>query len=99
MMRAMMPALLLLALMNATQPALGSGLVPVCTRAGVSWTTPDGKPAERDVRSPAGVVVEKAGTVRDGGSYEQRMGRVACWNSVMDENAYLIRKWNEFIVA
>ena len=59
----------------------------------------EGKPAERDVRSPAGVVVEKAGTVRDGGSYEQRMGRVACWNSVMDENAYLIRKWNEFIVA
>jgi hypothetical protein len=51
-MRAMMPALLLLALMNATQPALGSGLVPVCTRAGVSWTTPDGKPAERD-KAPA----------------------------------------------
>ncbi len=59
----------------------------------------EGKPAERDIKSPAGVVVEKAGTVRDGGSYEQRMGNVACWNSVMDENAYLIRKWNEFIVA
>jgi hypothetical protein len=38
--------------MNATQPALASGLVPVCTRAGVSWTTPDGKPAERD-KAPA----------------------------------------------
>jgi putative spermidine/putrescine transport system substrate-binding protein len=27
------------------------------------------------------------------------MGRVACWNSVMDENQYMVRKWNEFISA
>jgi len=27
------------------------------------------------------------------------MGSVACWNSVMDENAYMVRKWNEFIAA
>jgi putative spermidine/putrescine transport system substrate-binding protein len=43
--------------------------------------------------------LEKAGTVRDGGSYEARMGAVVCWNSVMDENDYLIKKWNEFIAA
>jgi putative spermidine/putrescine transport system substrate-binding protein len=24
---------------------------------------------------------------------------VACWNSVMDENTYMVRKWNEFIAA
>jgi len=59
----------------------------------------EGKPAERDIRGPDGTVLEKAGAVRDGGSYEQRMGAVACWNAVMDENAYLIRKWNEFIAA
>jgi putative spermidine/putrescine transport system substrate-binding protein len=24
---------------------------------------------------------------------------VACWNAVMDENDYMVRKWNEFIAA
>jgi putative spermidine/putrescine transport system substrate-binding protein len=28
-----------------------------------------------------------------------RMGAVVCWNSVMDENDYLVKKWNEFIAA
>jgi hypothetical protein len=32
-------------------------------------------------------VLEKAGAKRDGGSYDDRMGGVACWNAVMDENA------------
>jgi len=59
----------------------------------------EGKPAEQDIKAPDGSLLEKAGTVRDGGSYEQRMGGVACWNAVMDENTYLIRKWNEFIAA
>src|ERR1700758_4525765 len=59
----------------------------------------EGKPAEKDIRAPDGTLLEKAGTVRDGGSYEARMGAVACWNSVMDENDYLIKKWNEFIAA
>ncbi|WP_426955082.1 ABC transporter substrate-binding protein [Muricoccus radiodurans] len=59
----------------------------------------EGKPAEQDIKAPDGSLLEKAGTVRDGGSYEQRMGAVACWNAVMDENTYLIRKWNEFIAA
>ena len=43
--------------------------------------------------------LEKAGAVRDGGSYDDRMGDVACWNAVMDENDYMVRKWNEFIAA
>ena len=59
----------------------------------------DGKPAEKDIKAPDGTVLEKAGTVRDGGSYEARMGGVACWNAVMDENDYMVRKWNEFIAA
>ncbi|MBP0493854.1 ABC transporter substrate-binding protein [Pararoseomonas indoligenes] len=59
----------------------------------------EGKPAEQDIKAPDGSLLEKAGTVRDGGSYEQRMGGVACWNAVMDENTYLIRKWNEFIAS
>src|SRR3954468_17082517 len=59
----------------------------------------EGKPAERDIKAPDGTVMEKAGSVRDGGSYEARMGSVACWNAVMDENTYMVRKWNEFIAA
>src|SRR5476649_1519758 len=59
----------------------------------------EGKPAEKDIHAPDGSLLEKAGTKRDGGSYDDRMGAVACWNSVMDENDYMVRKWNEFIAA
>ncbi|HBS24118.1 MULTISPECIES: ABC transporter substrate-binding protein [Thalassospira] len=59
----------------------------------------EGKQAQGDILSPDGKVMEKAGAVRDGGSYEERMGSVACWNSVMDENKHMVRKWNEFIAA
>lgn len=59
----------------------------------------EGKPAARDIKAPDGSLLEKAGTVRDGGSYDDRMGSVACWNAVMDENDYMIRKWNDFIAA
>ena len=58
-----------------------------------------GKPAEKDIHAPDGSLIEKAGAVRDGGSYDERMGAVACWNSVMDENDYMVRKWNEFIAS
>jgi putative spermidine/putrescine transport system substrate-binding protein len=59
----------------------------------------EGKPAEKDIKAPDGTLLEKSGTVRDGGSYDTRMGAVACWNAVMDENDYMVRKWNEFIAA
>ena len=59
----------------------------------------EGKPAEKDIHAPDGSLIEKAGAVRDGGSYDERMGAVACWNSVMDENDYMVRKWNGFIAA
>ena len=59
----------------------------------------EGKAATGDIVSPSGTVIEKAGAVRDGGSFLDRMGKVACWNSVMDENQYMVRKWNEFIAA
>lgn len=59
----------------------------------------EGKPAAEDILNPQGVVMEKSGAVRDGGSFYDRMGSVACWNSVMDENQYMVRKWNEFIAA
>lgn len=59
----------------------------------------EGKPAAGDILSPDGKVMEKAGAVRDGGSFAERMGKVACWNSVMDEDRYMVRRWNEFIAA
>ncbi|MGB3339395.1 MAG: PotD/PotF family extracellular solute-binding protein [Devosia sp.] len=59
----------------------------------------EGKAATGDILAPDGTVMEKAGAVRDGGSFEERMGKVACWNSVMDEDRYMVRRWNEFIAA
>lgn len=59
----------------------------------------EGKPAAQDIKSPNGDLLAKAGAVRDGGSYEQRMGGIACWNAIMDENEYMVRKWNEFVAA
>jgi len=59
----------------------------------------EGKPAEKDIKSPNGQVLAKAGEKRDGGSYEQRMGGIACWNAIMDENTYMVQKWNEFVAA
>ncbi len=59
----------------------------------------EGKPAATDIMSPEGKLMEKAGSIRDGGSFYERMGHVACWNSVMDENRYMVQKWNEFVAA
>ncbi len=59
----------------------------------------DGKATAKDIHAPDGQLLEKAGSVRDGGSYTQRMGAIACWNALMDENIYMVQKWNEFIAA
>ena len=59
----------------------------------------EGKPATVDIYSPFGKLMEKVGAVRDGGSYKNRMGRIAVWNSVMDENEYLTDRWNEFMAS
>jgi len=59
----------------------------------------EGKPAVGEIKNPQGVVMEKPGSVRDGGSFYDRMGAVACWNAVMDEDRYMVQKWNQFIAA
>ena len=59
----------------------------------------EGKPAGAEILSPDGKVIDKAGAVRDGGSFNERMSRIACWNSVMDQDRYLVQKWNEFVAA
>ncbi len=57
----------------------------------------EGKPAATDILNPYGKLMEKQGRTRDGGSMWNRMGNVACWNSIMDEDRYLTRKWNQFV--
>ena len=59
----------------------------------------EGKAATDTITSPTGDALAQAGETRDGGSFQDRMGAVACWNAVMDENQYMVRKWNEFIAA
>jgi putative spermidine/putrescine transport system substrate-binding protein len=58
-----------------------------------------GKPAATDITDPFGKLMEKAGRSRDGGALWERMGKIAVWNTVMDEDRYLTRRWNEFITS
>ncbi len=59
----------------------------------------EGKPAKGPIADPYGKVVAKPGEVRDGGAFWDRMGHIACWNTVMRENVYMVKRWNEFIAA
>ncbi|MDE3239047.1 MAG: extracellular solute-binding protein [Paracoccaceae bacterium] len=57
----------------------------------------EGKAATAVIKDPYGNVMDKVGAKRDGGSFQQRMGNIACWNTVMDEDRYLVQRWNQFI--
>lgn len=57
----------------------------------------EGKPAAVEIKDPFGNLMEKPGAVRDGGSYSQRTGNFACWNAVMDEDKYLVKRWSDFM--
>jgi len=59
----------------------------------------EGKPAAEDMVDPFGKTLAKAGAVRDGGSFDERFGNIVVWNSTMEENTYLVQKWNEFIAS
>jgi putative spermidine/putrescine transport system substrate-binding protein len=59
----------------------------------------DGKPAAKDLADPFGTVIIKKGDVRTGGSYWDRYSHIAVWNSLMDENDYLVKRWTEFLTA
>lgn len=59
----------------------------------------DGEPASANLPGPFGSNMIKQGAVRDGGDYFSRMSNIAVWNSVMDEHNYLVRRWNDFMLA
>lgn len=54
-----------------------------------------GLPAREQLMGSDGLPLIDIGEVRDGGSYEQRMGHIAVWNAVMDEHNYLVRRWGD----
>ena len=58
-----------------------------------------GKPAATDIVNQFGKVIERPGAVRDGGAFWDRLGNIASWNAVMDEDRYLTRRWNEFVTS
>ncbi len=59
----------------------------------------EGKAAAANMVDPFGKTLEKQGAKRDGGSFEERFGNIVVWNSTMQENTYLVQKWNEFIAS
>ncbi len=53
----------------------------------------EGKPASAPIKNPSGQTIYDPGSIREGGSYGERMARVAVWDTVMDEHNYLVRRW------
>jgi putative spermidine/putrescine transport system substrate-binding protein len=58
----------------------------------------EGLPASSSILGPTGEKTEPPGSVREGGSFEARMGHVAVWSSRMDEDAYLQARWAELML-
>jgi len=59
----------------------------------------EGKPAAHELPDPFGTIIVEQGEIRDGGSYWDRFRNIAVWNSLMDENDYLVKRWTEFLNA
>lgn len=59
----------------------------------------EGKPARAEIKDFYGGLVAKPGEMRFGGSWEQRMGRIAVWNGYPSELPYLVKRWNEMKAA
>lgn len=59
----------------------------------------DGKPAPTPILSPRETVFDNAGATRTGGSMENRVRRISCWNSFMREHRHLRREWQRFLEA
>ena len=77
--------------------------VPETTQASLSAEEWDywygGKPAAVEIKDPFGTVMEQPGRIRDGGSFEDRIGNINCWNATMDEGEYLVQRWNDFVAS
>jgi putative spermidine/putrescine transport system substrate-binding protein len=58
-----------------------------------------GKATVSNLKNTKGEFSVKSGSVRRGGSYEERFSNIAVWNTVMDTYEYSLLKWREFLLA
>lgn len=59
-----------------------------------------GKAAARDLPGITGKVGDiKKGSVRDGGSFAQRICHYSSWNSYFTQSEYQTKRWNDFLAA
>jgi putative spermidine/putrescine transport system substrate-binding protein len=59
-----------------------------------------GARAARDLPGITGKVGDiKKGSTRDGGGFSKRIGHYSSWNSYFNNNAYQIKRWNDFLSA
>lgn len=59
----------------------------------------EGRPAEKPLADPHGLMSIAPGDRREGGSHMERMSMVRVWNTFMDEHTYLVRRWQEFLTG
>ena len=59
----------------------------------------EGKPAEKDIKSPNGQVPRKQAPCATAARTSSAWARSPAGTRTMDENTYLIQKWNEFVAA
>jgi putative spermidine/putrescine transport system substrate-binding protein len=58
-----------------------------------------GKEATEELCDPHGTEAIPKGSIREGGSHESRMSKIIMWNTLMDEQNYLVRRWRELLSA
>ena len=56
-----------------------------------------GEPATAPLRGTDGRLVVQPGAVRNGGSYEERMSRIAVWNTFPEAYEYTLERWGELL--
>jgi len=82
----------------ASHPAESAGGIPFKVDEYDFWY--NGATAKRNLPGITGKVGDiKKGSVRDGGSFSQRIGHYSSWNSYFTNSAYQIKRWNDFLSA
>ena len=51
--------------------------------------------AKGEIKDPYGNVMGESRFRARWRAFWDRMGKVACWNTLMDENQYMVKKWND----
>jgi putative spermidine/putrescine transport system substrate-binding protein len=59
----------------------------------------EGKPAPQDIKDLQGRVMWKKGQRYPQGSYARRTNSIISWNAIYSENAYLVKRWSEFLAT